>query len=248
MAVAPSGDSSTPGARATPNRWGLPEALAGFAVGLVISGIAVSLAEVVVGAGRRGQLPVPVTVTGVAGLWVGLVGAAAWASRRRGSGSLVRDFGWRVGGWLDVVGGAAVGLACQYGLIPLMYLPFEHLDPSLRRQLSQPAQTDTGAAHGVVPVVVLLLVLAVGAPVVEELFFRGLLLRALLGAVPAPVAVVLTGVLFGLAHFEALQFAGLAVFGMVLAVLARQTGRLGPGMAAHAAFNASAVLTLAHLR
>ena len=53
---------------------------------------------------------------------------------------------------------------------------------------------------------------------VEELFFRGLLLRSLLGRTPPPVAIVISALLFGLAHFEAVQFAGLAVFGVVLGV------------------------------
>jgi membrane protease YdiL (CAAX protease family) len=62
-----------------------------------------------------------------------------------------------------------------------------------------------------------------------------------------PVAVVATGLLFALAHFEAVQFAGLAVFGVVLGVLAWRFGRLGPSVAAHAAFNAAAVVSIVHL-
>jgi membrane protease YdiL (CAAX protease family) len=90
----------------------------------------------------------------------------------------------------------------------------------------------------------------VGAPLVEELFFRGLLFRALLGRapVPVPVAVVVSALLFALAHFEAVQFAGLAVFGVVLALLAWRTGRLMPGIGAHAAFNLAAVVSVVHLR
>ncbi len=90
--------------------------------------------------------------------------------------------------------------------------------------------------------------LVVGAPIVEELFFRGLLLRSLLGRTPPPVAIVVSAVLFGLAHFEAVQFAGLAAFGVVLGVLAWRTGRLTPGIGAHAAFNAAAVISVVHLR
>jgi membrane protease YdiL (CAAX protease family) len=88
----------------------------------------------------------------------------------------------------------------------------------------------------------------VGAPVVEELFFRGLVLRSLLPLAPAPVAVVASGVLFGLAHWQGVQFPGLAVFGVVLGVLAYRTGRLTPGIGAHAAFNAVAVLSVISLR
>jgi hypothetical protein len=96
--------------------------------------------------------------------------------------------------------------------------------------------------------VILLLLLAAGAPMVEELFFRGLVLRSLLGRTPVPVALVGSALLFALAHFEAAQFAGLAAFGVVLAVLAWRTGRLTPGIGAHAAFNTVAVLSVVHLR
>jgi membrane protease YdiL (CAAX protease family) len=215
----------------------------------VLAAAAASIASGIVGYhGRPGQaLPVAVTVSDVAALWIGLAGAAVWASRRRGTASLAADFGLRVASAWDLVLGAAVGLAAQYVLIPVLYLPAEQFDSHLAHQLSAPAQRDTAAAHGLVPVVVLFAFLAVGAPIVEELFFRGLLLRGLLGRAPVAVAVVASGLLFALAHFEAVQFAGLAAFGVVLGLLAWRTGRLGPGIAAHAAFNAAAVLSLAHL-
>jgi membrane protease YdiL (CAAX protease family) len=232
---------------ATPNAWGLREALIGFAVGLVLAGTAASIASGIVGYHAGDALPVAVTISDVGALWIGLAGAAVWASRRRGTSSLRRDFGFRIGSVWDLVGGAAVGLGTQYLLVPALYFPAEQLDSHLAHQLSAPAQRDTAAAHGLVPIVVLFAFLAIGAPVVEELFFRGLLLRGLLGRAPAAVAIVASGLLFALAHFEAVQFAGLAVFGVILGLLAWRTGRLGPGMAAHAAFNASAVLSLAHL-
>jgi hypothetical protein len=132
-------------------------------------------------------------------------------------------------------------------VIPLIYLPFRHVDRSLTQQLGQPAQRETAAAHSSGSVVVIFLFLAVGAPLVEELFFRGLLLRSLLERTRPALAIPVSAVLFGLAHFEALQFGGLAVFGLVLGVLAWRTGRLGPSIGAHAAFNAAAVAALVHI-
>jgi hypothetical protein len=224
----------------------LGEALVGFGVGVVLSGLAAAATQALSGrpAAVSGSLPVAATVAGLVGLWVGLAGASVGASRRHHGGGLAADFGLRVAGWKDLAGGVAVGLACQYVLIPALYWPFERLDPALSRQLSRPAEQNVGGAHGVVAGVVLVVFLAGGAPLVEELFFRGLLLRALLWRTRAPVAIVLSGVLFALAHFEAVQFAGLAVFGCVLGYLAWRTGRLGPGMAAHAAFNGAAVVSL----
>jgi len=222
----------------------------GFAVGLLLAIIASSLAAQAVGykTGSTAALPVAVTVADVAGLWVGLLAAAAVAARQHGTGRLGRDFGLRFASPLDVVAGGAIGVFCQYLLIPAVYWPFEQIFPGLAHSLSSPAHQETGAAHGPFEVTVLLLALAAGAPVVEELFFRGLVLRGLLGRLPVPAAIVVSALAFALAHFEAVQFGGLALFGVILGVLAWRTGRLGPGIAAHAGFNAVAVISLAHFR
>jgi membrane protease YdiL (CAAX protease family) len=224
-------------------------AVFGVAAGLILSSITAAVAEAATHyrASSGAALPVAVTVADLIGLWVGLVGAAVWYSRAHGTGHIVADFGYRVGAWWDIPLGAAVGLGSQYGLVPLLYRPFEHVDHNLSRQLGQPTQREVGAAHTSVSVVVLLVFLAVGAPLVEELFFRGLLLRALTEWLNPVAGIVGSGLLFGLAHFEKVQFAGLALFGMVLAALAWRLRRLGPSIAAHVSFNAVAVLATVHL-
>jgi membrane protease YdiL (CAAX protease family) len=55
------------------------------------------------------------------------------------------------------------------------------------------------------------------------------------------LAVLVSGVLFGLAHAESLQLLGLAFFGVVLGTVSYRTGRLGMNMVAHASFNALAL-------
>jgi membrane protease YdiL (CAAX protease family) len=221
-------------------------AAAGFVAGLLISTITAAVAEGATGYrfATGGPLPVPVTVADLTGLWVGLLGSVLYASRRGGSGRLDVDYGLRVGAWWDLPLGIAVGVASQYGLVPLIYLPLEQIDRGLVRQLGKPALRETAAAHTNAAVAVLFIFLALGAPVVEELFFRGLLLRSLLGLAAPSISIVATGLLFALAHFEAAQFAGLAAFGIVLGVLAWSTGRLAPSIGAHMAFNAVAVLTI----
>jgi len=57
------------------------------------------------------------------------------------------------------------------------------------------------------------------------------------GWVGPALAIVLSGVLFGLAHAESLQLLGLAVFGVILGCVSYRTGRLGMNMVAHASFN-----------
>lgn len=222
----------------------------GFAAGLILATLTTGLAASLAGYKVGSTLPVPLGVTAadLLGLWVGLVGAAVAFSRTRGSGRLATDFGLAKLRWWDLPGGAALGLACQYGLIPAVYAPIELLDRHLSNQLSGPAKSYTGAVHSMLGATVLLLLLAVAGPAIEELFFRGVLLRSLGAWMPAPVAVVVSAVLFGLAHFEAAQFVGLAVFGVVLGVVAWRTRRLAPSMAAHASFNAAAVLATVHTR
>ena len=90
---------------------------------------------------------------------------------------------------------------------------------------------------GGVAVVVVGVVLV--APFVEELFFRGLLLRALWGRMGRTATVVVSAVLFGLAHVQLLQLPALVAFGLVAGVLVVSTKRLAPAMWAHAAFTAS---------
>ncbi|MHB1929782.1 MAG: CPBP family glutamic-type intramembrane protease [Acidimicrobiales bacterium] len=238
---------------APPNRWGLSEALFGFAAGILVSAAATFAVEAATGYRTSSGAPLPLAVTAadVGGLWAGLVAAVVLASRRGGTGRLSKDYGLALR-WWDLPVGAAVGVVAQYWLVPALYLPVEAADHRLgrhiARQLGGPTLRETGAVHGPGRVVLLYLLLAVGAPVVEELFFRGLLLRGLLGRLPAAPAVLASAVLFAVAHFELLQFAGLAAFGVVLGALSWRSGRLGAGIAAHAAFNAAALAASVQIR
>jgi membrane protease YdiL (CAAX protease family) len=241
----------------SPGLRGVGAALIGFAVGYILSAVCVAAVSPSTGYhGRSGEpIPLPVLAASVLGLWVGLVATVVKVSRDQGDAGVVHDFGLRIGAWWDLPVGAAVGLASQYGLVRLVYLPFEAYDHGLAHQISQPAQNDTSAVHTAPELAVALLLLAVGAPIVEELFFRGLLLRSLRTAIggwrphlAVAFSVVISALCFALAHFEPVQFLGLACFGVVLALMAWRWDRLGPSIAAHAAFNASAVISITHLR
>jgi len=224
-----------------PGRWSLGLPIFGFGAGLVVAVVAESI-WINTHHGQTNSLGVVVCST--VGLWVGLGGSALFASRTEGSASLVRDFGLRFA-WVDPLLGGPVGVAAQYllGLVVVAAYQASGVSQKTINNLGQPAQTITGLAHGWGDVV-LVLVVVVGAPVVEELFFRGLLLRSLQARIGSVGAVIVSGLLFGLAHFEPLQLPVLALFGVVLGVLALRTGRLGPGICAHAAFNSLAVYTL----
>jgi membrane protease YdiL (CAAX protease family) len=96
--------------------------------------------------------------------------------------------------------------------------------------------------HGPGILVLALLVTAVAAPLCEEAFFRGMLLRLLGNRLPLWIAVTLSAVAFGLAHASpAVSFALLPVFtymGIVLAVVYAKTGSLTNTVLLHALNNA----------
>jgi hypothetical protein len=235
-------------------------ALIGFAGGEVVALIFVTVAASLAGDGGQlqkiaglAQPPEWYIGTSLLGLWVGFLAAPWIASKARGTGRFLTDLGVRFRP-VDALG-IVVGVGGQI-LVAVVYAPFvSHL-----KNFTAPAQKLTGASHGGGFVVIAVLTV-VGAPFFEELFFRGLLFKAL-ARLFTPVAlgpstrrtvglvgaVVVDGLLFGLAHGELAQFAGLAMFGMILAVVSYRTGRLGMNMVAHATFNLVAVIALLESR
>jgi membrane protease YdiL (CAAX protease family) len=188
-------------------------------------------------------------VTTLLGLWIGFIGAPWLASRTQGTGHFFRDLGVRFR-LIDLVG-IAIGVGGQI-LVAIMYAPFQHDI----KNFNGPSQRLTGASHGAGFVVIAIATVLL-APAMEELFFRGLLLKALvrlftkLGAAGGAriagviLAVIVDGLLFGLAHGEWIQLAGLATFGAILAAVSYRTGRLGMNMVAHASFNLVAIIAIA---
>lgn len=85
------------------------------------------------------------------------------------------------------------------------------------------------------------LVVAVVAPIVEELTYRGLGFT-LLAPYGTWVAILGTGVLFGLAHGLVLGLPVLAFFGIAVGWLRAKTDSVYPGMLLHGAFNGTALL------
>jgi membrane protease YdiL (CAAX protease family) len=217
-----------------------------FLFGTVLAGLGFEIAAGIVGYHQGSPLPTPlaVTVSDLIGLWIALVGGVLVYSRLWGTHDIRADFGLALKSRFDIAVGAAVGIGTQLILIPVMYLPFEHADHTLSHRLEAPAKADTAAIHGAWQIAVLILFLVIGAPIVEELFFRGLLLRSLSRWLGPVAGIAISALAFGAAHGELLQLPALVAFGLILGVLAHRTGRLGPGIVAHMAFNAVTVYSL----
>ena len=224
--------------------------LAGFVGGYLVSEGLVLLTAAVLGrsgeVSRAASAAVPpewFVVSSLVGLWVGFLGAPFLATRigpvRRRLGVSVKP--------IDLLG-IPIGIAAQIA-VGILYAPFmQHL-----HNFDAPIKRLTGGSHGI-GLVVIVAFTAVLAPIAEEVFFRGLLFRSLLGfavslgerrrQVGIIGAVIADGIIFGLAHFEPVQFPGLFLVGALLSFLFLRTGRLGMSMFAHCAFNSVALVGL----
>jgi membrane protease YdiL (CAAX protease family) len=175
-------------------------------------------------------------------LWLGLAGVPWFVARTKGSGSIVRDFGFRMEK-VDVPVGLAAGVLAQ-GLLTVLIPPLYRLiglDPD---EIGAAADELADRAAGPFDVFCLFLMVVIGAAVFEELCYRGLWQRSFARRFGVTGGIVLSGIVFGLVHFQPYDLVPLALFGMVLAWLASRTGRLGPAIWAHVAFNLTALIAL----
>ena len=82
------------------------------------------------------------------------------------------------------------------------------------------------------------------APLFEEVIFRGTLLPVLARRTGSLTGVVLSGLLFGMAHISIGELAPLTVLGIGLALLRLSSGRLFPCVLMHALWNAVTFVNL----
>lgn len=195
----------------------------------------------VAGHAQPSKAPLLLVLASTIGVWGCLGSAMLYTSHRFGSGQFTADYALRVRG-IDAAG-VGIGVLCQLVLIPIVYLPLEAIWPATfgDDRVQQNAADLADRASGATTVL-LVLVVVVGAPIVEELVYRGLIQGSLASRVSTPIAVAATAALFTLIHFRPVEYPGLAVFAIVLGVAAAATKRLGLPIAIHIGFNATGLL------
>jgi membrane protease YdiL (CAAX protease family) len=222
----------------------LPLAAAVGAIGVLSSSLIVSkyLLDSIVGLGW----PVAVYVVLLAAVGYG---PSLWwcrfASRRWGTGDLgtdigltprVADLGWGPVIWLGAIGAQIAVAAVIVALgVPLVGNTEGIEEISADRTY----------------VVSLVITAVIAAPVVEEMVFRGVVMRGLHSRLPIVAVVVVQGLLFGAAHIDPVRGVGniglmlvLAGVGIAFGVAVALLGRIGPSMVAHALFNAAVLLVV----
>ena len=218
-------------------QWGIRHVILGWLLGQV----SVILALVAIGLiDQNINLDDPsleITAILQAALWVGTLGVPLWLYYTKG-------ISWKQFGWgfkkSDVFQGLLIGLGTQIAG-GLLYLPllviFDDID------VSEPAKELVDKATGF-GVFLLFLVVVVGAPVVEEIFFRGLTLKAFEKKMGSRSAAIVSSLFFAIAHLQLVQFPALLLFGLVAVYLVRKYDRLGRAVWAHVGFNATTVIAL----
>jgi membrane protease YdiL (CAAX protease family) len=238
---APATGSRTPAGRQS--TWGTTEALFGLLAVVVLTAVSTNWLRFVVFDGRL------MLVLGFAIVWVPLLAACAWACCIRGTRSPVRDLALAIT-LIDVIVGLGVGLVARAIASVVELIAYGRTGAS---GVSFGATVYDGwwlFAAVIAPVLV--------APFVEELFFRGLLLRSTLLATAANgsrrsaavIALLVSSLLFAAFHImdasnpRAAITIGVStlVLGIGASLIALLTRRIGGAMVAHATFNGTLVL------
>jgi membrane protease YdiL (CAAX protease family) len=181
------------------------------------------------------------SVVGLVVPWLVLGGWPVLAARLKGNGPVV-DYRLRLR-WVHVpvaVGLGLLGLVTAAGVAAAQVKITGH---PIDSAVGDVAASTTAASHAAL--VVLALCTVLGAPVVEELAFRGLTYGAFLGVGQTKVwSAVWTTVLFALFHFEPVRLGVLLVLGAALAVTRVATDSTGASIVAHMTINAFGAVDL----
>jgi membrane protease YdiL (CAAX protease family) len=190
--------------------------------------------------GAVASLVVTVLLEGVlllAPLLVAVGRPAPGYSRREG----LRALGFRGIGLFPLLGwllaGLTFGIAANAAyslLIQALRLPLQTNGDQLAKLAQYAPLTTLATLAGAVLI----------APICEEVFFRGFLEAGLLRGVNGTVAIILSALLFGIAHGDLGSFALIAILGLVLGVARFSSGSLWPGLIIHTANNALAAVIL----
>jgi uncharacterized protein len=200
---------------------------------------------VVVASGDDGDvdlLPIPTLGLAVVATWVAYLVGLWWASTRHGTGDPRADYA--VTADVSDLVGVPIGVLAQLVLVPLVYLPLRAVWPDTFSEsaLEETARDLVDRASGV-SVVVLVLMVVVGAPIVEELVYRGLLQGSFARRINEPLALLAASAWFAVIHFRPVEYPGLFVAGLVFGACFMVTGRVTTAIVAHVAFNAAGLAT-----
>ncbi len=220
-------------------RWGLPDiayTLGGAIVFSIVGVILALIAQEILGFGLAWSL-----IIGLITPWIALAGWPLLVTTWRGNGPRI-DLGLRLT-WSDAGWGALGGLVALMAsgvvaaLLTVIVGDFDSAAGEVAQEIS--------ASGPLLALLIFALLVAVGAPLVEEIAFRGMAYNALVkkGLHPAWV-IAITALIFAAFHLEPTRLPILLVSGTVFGVLRWFTKGLGAPIVAHAVNNAPGAVFL----
>jgi membrane protease YdiL (CAAX protease family) len=222
-------------------RWGLGDVIWVWFAGLLVGAVAGTIATAVRGR-ATGLDPdgIDLAVALFAQNGAILVGLL-FVSRTKGLGTLRQDFGLvvRFRDWPWLAAGVLVQVV-SYGIVLVLQEVAGGID---EQQAADTVQHTSG------PELVLVVIgVALVAPLVEELLFRGLLLRALLRRSSAVMAVVISSIAFAVVHLldpsTATLMTPLLLLATISGIRAVRTGDLSQSILLHVGFNLLSAVVL----
>lgn len=220
--------------------WRYWEVLVVFLSGAMAS---VAVAVVVVAAGADPLAPIPFSAVFGAQA-VASFGMAWYLSRTRGSGSLAADTGLVINGsdWWGVPAGMGLQIAIAIVTAPIIVWIWPDGPPA--QSVAEVAESSETLLEQLVVVAVV----AVGAPIIEEMIFRGMLLSILARSFSRWPAILMSAMIFAAVHmFDPNAIAvipGLFLLGIVLGWVAMRRGDLSLPISLHSGINLLAAITL----
>lgn len=211
--------------------------LAGFAGSLAMS-------IVLLAAGTDISDPIPFSLVFAAQALSSLL-VVWWLSRSRGTGSLANDVGLVIRGrdWWGVPAGMALQIGIAILTLPLIFLIWGDDPPSQGvTEITETAATTLEQIFVVISVAVL-------APIVEEVIYRGMLLSTLRQRFRPWAAIVISALVFSLIHAvldvnAIAAVPGLFILGIVLGWVALRRHNLSLAIALHSGINLLAAISL----
>jgi membrane protease YdiL (CAAX protease family) len=211
-----------------PPRWGIPDAIIPL-LGFVLLSVVVAVG------GTLLNLPLPwLLLLGISVPWVALAGWPLLTTAFQGNGPVIdlgirltwRDLGWGViGGIAALLAGGTIAVALQ-----AIFGDFTSAAGEVGEQLR--------ADGPLLAVVAFALCVAIGAPIAEEIAFRGMAYNALAKrGLGTAWVIAITTVAFSLFHLEPMRAPILLASGLVLGILRWRTRSLGAPIVAHAVNN-----------
>jgi membrane protease YdiL (CAAX protease family) len=245
----PPGGATVPEFRTGPRiRWGIGDAIWAFVVGALLGAVA----AVFFVDSNQADIVTPAAL--IATIFAQDLGIIAWlemVARRKGRGSLAVDFGLTfrpaLARGIGELKWLLIGVGVQLvALVPTGLLQSLHGGGGAKQDVVKTAER----AHGL-EVVLMVIGVALLAPLAEELLFRGALLRSIMRRTTPEIAVFVSAVVFGLVHAigdpsigTLIALPAIIALGVVSGYQAVKTGDLARSVMLHVGFNALSVILL----